>query len=169
VRRRTLLAAAAAWLTGCATPPPPPPKRGRLTGADIYALDPAVLRAAVLTDERVIIPGVLIELRAVAHEGQYLIRLQRRAPADARLPRAPRGQAWQVFALNADSASTLDTVRQMLMSRGVEADAVRGTVSAPPGLVPADLLGAVPLRIDLLVDNRTGWFTLVESTLDLRP
>jgi hypothetical protein len=46
---------------------------------------------------------------------------------------------------------------------------VEVTVSAQPGLVPAELLGAVPLRIALLVDNREGWFTVGEGNLDLRP
>jgi hypothetical protein len=167
VRRRTLLAAAAASLAGCASPPPPPSRR-RLTGADIFAVDPAVLRAAVLTDERVVIQGVEIDLRTIGDGQRFVIRLQQRAAADPRLPAAPKGRAWHVYSLNADGASTLTTVRQMLVARGTAAEAVEVTVSAQPGLVPADLLGAVPLRIEMLVDNRAGWFTLAEATVDLR-
>jgi hypothetical protein len=43
------------------------------------------------------------------------------------------------------------------------------TVSALPAMVPADLIAALPVRIEMLVDNREGWFTLGEGTLDLRP
>jgi hypothetical protein len=42
-------------------------------------------------------------------------------------------------------------------------------VSAQPALVPAELIAALPVRIDMLVDNGEGWFTLAEGTLDLRP
>jgi len=168
VKRRALLAAAAGLLAACAKPPPPPVRR-RLTGADLYVVDPAVLRAAVLTDERVVLQGVAIDLRTVGESERYLVRMQGRAAGDLRLPNAPKGRAWHIYGLTPDGAETLVTVRKMLMARGTAADALEVTVSAQPGLVPADLLGAVPLRIDLLLDNRDGWFTLVDGVVDLRP
>jgi hypothetical protein len=168
VKRRVLLAAAAATLAACAAPPPPPAAKRRLTGADVFAVDPAVLRAAVMTDERIVMQGVAIDLRTIADGQRYVIRLQQRAAADPRLPAAPKGRTWHVYALGVDAAATLNTVRQMLAARGTPAEAVEVTVSAQPGLVPADLVGAVPLRIEMLVDNRDGWFTLGEGRLDLR-
>ena len=42
-------------------------------------------------------------------------------------------------------------------------------MSARPALVPAALIAALPVRIEMLVDNDEGWFTLGEGTLDLRP
>lgn len=168
MKRRALLAAAAVALAACVSPPTPP-RRQRLTGADVYAVDPAVLRAAVLTDERVVLQGVAIDLRTVGDGQRYVIRMQQRATADPRLPAAPKGRAWHVYALSADGATTLTTVRQMLAARGTAAEAVEVTVSAQPGLAPAELLGALPLRIDMLVDNRDGWFTIAEGVLDLRP
>jgi hypothetical protein len=168
VKRRALLVVATAALAACAAPPPPPAGKRRLTGADVFAVDPAVLRAAVMTDERIVMQGVAIDLRTIADGQRYVIRLQQRAAADPRLPAPPKGRRWHVYAPGADAAATLTTVRQMLAARGTPSDAVEVTVSAQPGLVPAELLGAVPLRVALLVDNREGWFTLADSTIDLR-
>jgi hypothetical protein len=168
VKRRALLAAAAV-LAACAAPPPAPAGKRRLTGADVFAVDPAVLRAAVLTDERVALQGVAIDLRTIVDGQRFVIRMQTRAAPDPRLPAAPKGRAWHVYVLSSDGMSTLATVRQMLAASGTAPDAVEVIVSAQPGLVPADLLGAVPLRIEMLVDNREGWFTLAEGAIDLRP
>ena len=84
-------------------------------------------------------------------------------------PPAPEGLAWRVLALSAEAAATLVTVRQMLASRLPGPEGLAVTVSAQPALVPAELIAALPVRIDMLVDNREGWFTLAEGTLDLRP
>ena len=168
MRRRTLLAATAACLAACVSPPAPRAKR-RLTGADVFAVDPAVLRAAVLTDARVTIQAVVIEVRSPALDERFVIRLQQPAAADPRLPPAPQDLAWRVLALSSGEAATLVTVRQMLASRLPGPEGLAVTVSAQPALVPADLLAALPVRIEALVDNREGWFTLAEGTLDLRP
>ncbi len=175
MKRRELLAAAALLPAACATPtmaPAPPAARRRFGAEQFYAVDPAILRAAVLTDERATFQAV--ELDITVHSPQaarYVIRLQRPLAVDPRLPPAPRGSAWQVFALTPDAAVTLVTVRQLLLSqpRGQAAE-VGIVVSALPALVPAELIGAVPLRIDMLVDNRDGWFTqLGPVLLDTRP
>lgn len=168
MRRRALLAAAAAVLAACATPPAPA-RRRKLTGGDVFAVDPALLRAAVLTDDRVVMQGAAIDLRTIGAGERFVIRLQIRAAPDPRLPPAPKGQSWHVYALGAEAAALLVTVRQMLAARGTAPEAVEVTVSSQPGLVPADLLGAVPLRIEMLVDNREGWFSLAEGVVDLRP
>jgi hypothetical protein len=167
VRRRPFLLAAAAWLTGCATAPEQ--KKRRLTGADLFAVDPAVLRAAVLTDTRVTIQAVIVDLRSPALGERFVLRLQQPAAVDQRLPPAPEGMAWRVLTLPADGMTTLVTVRKMLASRLAGPEGLVVTVSAQPALVPAELLGALPVRIDMLVDNDEGWFTLAAGTLDLRP
>jgi len=167
VRRRPFLLAAAAWLAGCATAPEQ--KKRRLTGADLFAVDPAVLRAAVLTDARVTIQAVIVDLRSPALGERFVLRLQQPAAVDGRLPPPPEGLAWRVLTLSADGMTTLVTVRRMLASRLAGPEGLEVTVSAQPALVPAELLGALPVRIDMLVDNGEGWFTLAEGTLDLRP
>jgi hypothetical protein len=167
VRRRLFLLAAAGWLAACATAPEQ--KKRRLTGADLFAVDPAMLRAAVLTDARVAIQAVVIEVRSPALDERFVLRLQQPAAVDRRLPPAPEGLAWRVLSLGADVATTLVTVRKMLASRLPGPEGLEVTVSAQPALVPAELIAALPVRIELLVDNREGWFTLGEGTLDLRP
>jgi hypothetical protein len=127
------------------------------------------MRAAVLTDARVVIQMVVIDLRSPALDERFVIRLQQPATADRRLPPAPEGLAWRVLALSADETKTLVAVRQMLGSRLPGPEGLAVTVSAQPAMVPADLIAALPVRIDMLVDNREGWFTLGEGTLDLRP
>jgi hypothetical protein len=162
-----LLVAAAGWLAACATAPEQ--KKRRLTGADLFAVDPAALRAAVLTDARVTIQAVVIDLRSPALDQRFVIRLQQPAAVDRLLLPPPTGLAWRVLALSADERRTLLTVRQMLAARLPGPEGLVVTVSAQPALVPAALIAALPVRIDLLVDNREGWFTLGEGTLDLRP
>jgi len=166
VKRRLLLVAAAGWLAGCVTAPEE--KKRRLTGSDLFAVDPAALRAAVLTDARVMIQAVVIDLRSPALDERFVLRLQQPAAIDFRLPQAPDGLAWRVLALSAEERRTLLTVRQMLAARLPGPEGLAVTVSAQPALVPAELIAALPVRIDLLVDNREGWFTLGEGTLDLR-
>jgi predicted component of type VI protein secretion system len=166
VRRRLFLLAAAVCLAGCATAPEE--KKRRLTGADIFAVDPAVLRAAVLTDARVMIQAVVIDVRSPALDERFVLRLQQPAAIDRGLPPPADGLAWRVLGLSAEERRTLLTVRQMLASRLPGPEGLAVTVSAQPALVPAELIAALPVRIDLLVDNREGWFTLGEGTLDLR-
>ena len=170
MRRRALLAAAGGWLlAACTTVPPQPTKKRAVTAADVFALDPAVLRAAVLTDTRVMMQAVAIELLAPAQEERFVIRMLQSVAVDPRLPPPPAGHAWQVFALTAEGTTTLVTVRQLLASRTpAAADAIAVSVSAQAAMVPADLLAALPVRIELLVDNREGWFQHSEGTLDLR-
>jgi hypothetical protein len=163
VRRRALLVAGVAGLAACASAPPTP--RRALAAADLFALDPPVLRAAVLVDARVLVQAVTIELRPLAGDDRYVVRLQQPVAPDSRLPAAPAGRAWQSFALGADGTATLVGVRDLLKAR---ATAVTVAVAALPAMVPADLVAALPLRIDLLVDNGEGWFTQADATLDLR-
>jgi hypothetical protein len=167
LRRRLFLLAAASWLAACATAPEQ--KKRRLAGTDIFTVDPAVLRAAVLTDARVTIQAVIVDLRSPALDERFVLRLQQPAAIDRRLPPAPEGLAWRVLALSAEATATLVTVRRMLASRLPGPEGLAVTVSAQPALVPAELIAALPVRIDMLVDNREGWFTLGEGTLDLRP
>jgi hypothetical protein len=166
VNRRLFAIAAAVWLAACATAPEQ--NKRRLTGSDLFAVDPTVLRAAVLTDARVTVQAVAVDVRSPALDERFVIRLQQRAAPDRRLPEEAEGLAWRVLALSPEAAATLRAVRQMLAARLPGPEGLVVTVSAQPALVPAELITALPVRIDMLVDNREGWFTLVEGTLDLR-
>ena len=171
VKRRALLVAAALLPAACATGPTQPASTAptqRFGVEQFYSVDPAVLRAAVLTDTRALFQAVDLDVsvKAPAAPARYVIRLRRSLAVDPRLAPAPAGQAWQVFALTTDDALALVTVRQLLLSQPREqAGEVGIVVTAQPALVPAALAAALPLRIDMLVDNRAGWFTQVEQTL----
>lgn len=177
MKRRTLLAAAPALLVACATSTPPPrpaASPARPFGPDeFFAVDPALLRAAVLTDPRAVFQAVELQITVQAGQqpARYVIRLQQPLALDPRLPPAPADRAWQVFSLTAEDAATLATVRQLLLSQPRGAGGVITIeVAARPALVPTGLMAAVPLRIDMLTDDRAGWFTAVEpTTLDTRP
>jgi hypothetical protein len=168
MRRRTLLAVASLLPAACAAPSAPmrPAAQPRLDIERFYKLDPAMLRAAVLSDSRALFLAVDLDLTVQSPESaRYVIRLQRPLAIDSRLPPAPEGQSWRVFGLTAADVATLATVQQLLTSQREQAGNVDIAVSARPALVPADLAGALPLRIDLLVDPREGWFTQVGPVL----
>jgi hypothetical protein len=168
VKRRIFLLACASGLAACATAPKEDIRTRPFAATDFFALDPAVLRAAVLTDERAVFQAVDIEVRAGTD--RYVFRLQQLQPSDPRLPVAPAGSRWQVFALSSDQAAALGTVRQLLSSRAAGAGETKVAVLARSALVPADLLTALPLRVEMLVDGREGWFTqIAATTIDSRP
>ena len=169
MNRRALIVAVALMPLACATAPVPTAPRQSFGVEQFFAVDLATLRAAVLTDARAVFQSVVLDVAVQVPQqppARYVIRLQRPLAIDPRLPPAPAGSNWQVFALAEGDAATLATVRQLLLSqpRG-QVGEIRVAVSARPALVPADLAGALPLRIDMLVDNRDGWFTQVGPLL----
>jgi hypothetical protein len=160
-----MLAAAAAWLAGCATSPAP--TLHTLTAAELFAARPAALRAAVLTDARVLVQAVVLDLRPP--DERFVVLLEQPAPVDdwlVRLNPPAAGREWRVFSPSAEAAATLATLKQMLAGR-VAAERIAVTVHARPAMVPADLVAALPLRIDLLLDDR-GWLTVADGAIDLR-
>jgi hypothetical protein len=168
MRLRPLLAAAAVALAACASAPTAPVADPGLTTERFFDLDPAVLRAAVLTDPRVVFQAVDLNITVRSPQqppSRYVIRLQQPLAPDPRLPPAPAGRGWQVLALAAQDALTLATVQQLLLSqpRG-QGGEIGIAVTALPALVPAELVSALPLRIDLLLNNRDGWVTQVGAT-----
>lgn len=166
MKRRTLLVAAAGVAACTAVPKVEAPARA-FTAADLFSVEPALLRAAVQTDPRAVVQAVDLDLRVGAE--RFVIRLQQPAAVDARLPAPSPPRRWQVFALAPAEYATLVTVRQLLQERlAAPGSRLELTVVAQPAMVPSELLAALPLRIDLLVDNREGWFTHFNGALDLR-
>lgn len=166
MKRRAVLAAAAACLAGCATAPAP--TRHTLTAAELFAVEPAAVRAAVLADERVLVQAVVFDLRPPGE--RFVVLLQQPAPIDAwllRLSPPPPGRRWSVFAPGAEAAATLSALKPMVLGGAAAAGPAAVTVSAQPAMVPADLVAALPVRIDVLLDDR-GWLTVAEGALDLR-
>jgi hypothetical protein len=169
MNRRALIVAIALMPAACATAPTVNAPRQNFGVEQFFAVDPAILRAAVLTDARAVFQSVVLDVTVQPPQrapARYVIRLQRPLAIDPRLPPAPAGSNWQVFALAGDDVATLTTVRQLLLSqpRG-QLGEIHIAISARPALVPANLAGALPLRIDMLVDNRDGWFTQVGPLL----
>lgn len=171
-RRLLLCAAGCAPLAsiGCGTTPRAEPTPTRAFGADeFFRTDPRVLRAAVLSDARVTFQSIDFDVRAFSPENQqarYIIRLQRPMPTDARMLDAPAGQRWQVFMLDDKGVTIYETVRGLLatLPRG-KGYTIDVDVDVTFGLMPAQLASKPPLRIDVMTDPRSGWFTLREPAV----
>jgi hypothetical protein len=168
--RRGLLAAAGALsLAGCMSIPVSTLWRLRSFDIDdLLALNPADLRAAVLSDPRVrfayVDLNITLQLKAQAEE-RTVIRLDALQKGDARLERAADNRRWTIFALDAAGIAAFDRLRQGLArARGQSGGSLTLGVSTKEAEVPPDLATRLPLRLDLLLDSKEGWFTLLRET-----
>ena len=169
MRRRTLLGAVAALgVSGCTSVPLATMWKLRSFSADdFFALDPNLLRAAVRTDARAGFNAVDINISVVPKGGEasnHAIRLQQAVAADAGLEPAPAGRRWYVFALGSEGVKVFDAVRaQVAIIRKVPGSSLRIGVSAQESSVPPDIAKALPMRLDLLMNPKDGWFTMVSE------
>lgn len=171
-RRALLAAAAAGLLAGCLSIPVSTIWKLRNFGPEqLFALDPTELRAALLVDPRVTMKGgridIAIEPPGGAPKRGYAILLQQPQRDDPRLPRAPAGRTWQVFALSPASVAEFAKLKQEFKAipKGT-------TVSVSVGFdereVPPELRRDFPVRLDLLLDPADGYFTMIkDTTIDL--
>jgi hypothetical protein len=85
------------------------------------------------------------------------------------LPGAPAGRRWEIFALTAEGQR--DFLRMREAAVGLPSgSSLALTLSAREGTVPPDLARRFPLRLDLMLDTREGWFTVLKDTeVDLTP
>jgi hypothetical protein len=174
VRRRRLLAAALAAapalvaLAGCTSVPVSTMWRLRSFGADeLLALDPNALRAAVQSDPRVRFARVDINIVAQAKSGaedRYKIRLDSQQQVDARLERPAADRRWTVFALDAAGIKAFNELRQTIARLRGQGGSLSLGVSAQESELPPELATRLPLRLDLLLDPKDGWFTLFRET-----
>lgn len=164
-----LSAAAALLATGCTSVPLSTMWRLRSFSVDdFFALDPRELRAAVRTDARATFSAVDIEFTIEPKSGPastQRIRLQQAVAADARLEKPPANRRWFVFALGDDGVAVFQAVRREIdVARKVPGSGITIGISAREAVVPPDLAPALPLRLDLLLDPKDGWFTMFSET-----
>jgi len=147
-------------------------KFARFDRAALLAVDPAQLRAAALVDQRATMKDVTMKVTLTPKDGKetvYVVMLAAPVNRDARLPGAPVGRRWEIFALTAEGQR--DFLRMREAAVGLPSgSSLALTLSAREGTVPPDLARRFPLRLDLMLDTREGWFTVLKDTeVDLTP
>jgi len=173
MRRRALLTMGAAGMLAAACTSIPVStmwKLARFDRAALLAVDPAQLRAAALVDQRTTMKDVTMKITLAPKEGKpvdYQILLTEPVSRDARLPSAPAGRRWDIFALTAEGQRDFMRMRESALALPPGSSLTLG-LSAREGTVPPDLTRGFPLRLDLLLDAKEGWFTVLkDSELDL--
>jgi hypothetical protein len=177
MRRRSALGlaaltAVAAGLAGCTSVPVATMWRLRNFGAEqLFALDPAHLRAAARVDARATMKNVTISLEVRPADGapprSYLIPLEQPVD-DLRLERAPADRRWFAFALSPQGLAEYQRIKREYASIPKGSHGTVKIAASDDGTVPAELKRAFPLRVDVLLDPAEGYFTLIgETRLDL--
>jgi hypothetical protein len=173
VRPRTLLALLLPLLVaGCLSIPVSTMWKLRNFGPEqLFALDPTELRAALLVDPRVTMKGgridIVVQPPDNAPKRSYAILLQQPQRADPRLPPAPAGRVWQVFAMSPQSVAEFQKLKQdfKTIPKGTT---VTVSVGFDEGSVPDALRREFPVRLDLVLDPAEGYFTMIkDTTIDL--
>lgn len=171
MKRRSLLALAL-LAGGCTSVPLSTMWRLRSFNAEqLFALDPAHLRAAARVDSRATMKNVTISLDVEPPDGSarrtYLIPLERPVD-DPRLEPPPANRRWFAFGLSKQGLAEYHRIKREYAS---VAKGSRGTLkiaASDDGTIPPDLKRAFPLRVDVLLDPAEGFFTLISETkLDL--
>jgi hypothetical protein len=169
--KRAWLALAAFAIAGCLSIPVSTMwKLARFDRAALLAIDPRELRAAALIDQRATMKDVTMKVTLAPKDGkpvEYQVLLTEPVNRDARLPAAPKGRRWEIFALT--PAGQRDFLRMREDALKLPAgSSLTLALSAREGNVPAQLARSFPLRLDLVLDAKEGWFTVLKDTeLDL--
>ncbi len=171
-RRRLLACAPPLLLAACTSIPVSTIWRMRSFNVeDFLALDAAALRAAVQSDPRVKFSRVEIDIMVQPKEGteeRHVIRLDAQQRDDPRLQRPASNRRWTVFALDSGGVVTFERVRQSVARVSKQGGRMTTKVTPKETDVPPELATRLPLRLDLLLDPKEGWFTLVrESEVDI--
>lgn len=168
-RRRLMLLAPALLASGCMSIPVSTMWKMRGFGVDeFFALDPADLRGAVRTDARARYEAVVINID-LKLQGQppvqHALELRSLQAGDARLEPAPTGRRWYVFALGPPGEAVFRDLRIRLAAVKRDGSSeIRIGIAARSAEVPPELARALPMRLDLLLDPREGYFTLFKET-----
>ena len=173
MRRRALLTMGAAAMLAVACMSIPVStmwKLARFDRAAMLAVDPAQLRAATLVDQRATMKNVTMKVTLAPKDRartDYQILLAEPVSRDTRLPSAPAGRRWDIFALTPEGQRDFMRMRESALALPPGSSLTLG-LSAREGTVPPDLARRFPLRLDLLLDAKEGWFTVLkDSELDL--
>jgi hypothetical protein len=169
--RRTWLALAAVAVAGCMSVPVSTMwKLARFDRTALLAIDPKDLRAAALVDQRATMKNVTMKV-TLAPRGdkpsEFQVLLTEPVDRDARLPAAPKGRRWEIFALTPDGQRDFLRMREAALKLPA-GSSLTLALSAREGNVPPELTRSFPLRLDLVLDAKEGWFTVLKDTeLDL--
>ena len=170
MNRRDLLGTLPAFaLAGCTSVPLATMWKLRSFSIDeFFALNPNDMRGAVRTDSRASFNAVDIDFLVTPKGGEprkHAIRMQQSVGADARLEPAAADRRWHVFALGREGVKVFDAVRRdVLAARSIPGSSVRIAIGAQEAHVPPEIAKALPLRVDLLLDPKQGWFTMLSET-----
>jgi hypothetical protein len=165
------LALAVVAVTGCLSVPVSTMwKLARFDRAALLAIDPKDLRAAALIDQRAPMKDVTMKVTLAPKDGKpvdYQVLLTEPVNRDARLPAAPKGRRWEIFALTPDGQRDFLHMRENALKLPA-GSSLTLALSAREGNVPPELTRSFPLRLDLMLDAKEGWFTVLKDTeLDL--
>jgi hypothetical protein len=168
---RVWLAVAFIALAGCLSVPVSTMwKLARFDRAALLAIDPKDLRAAALIDQRATMKDVTMKVTLGPKDGtpvEYQVLLTEPINRDARLAAAPKGRRWEIFALTPDGQRDFLRMREAALKMPA-GSSLRLQLSAREGNVPPELTRRFPLRLDLVLDAKEGWFTVLKDTeLDL--
>ena len=145
-------------------------KLARFDRSDLLAIDPAELRAAALIDTRATMRQVTMVVTLTPKDSvasKFEIPIAEPSARNVALPAPPTNRRWEVFALNEAGQREFARMREaaLKMPRG---SSITLGLSAREGDVPPELMRRFPLRIDMMLDAKDGWFTLLkDTTLDL--
>jgi hypothetical protein len=171
VKRRALLGLTL-LAAGCTSIPVSTLWRLRNFGPEqLFALDPMQLRAAARVDSRALMKNVTIAIDVQSADGStrraYVLPLEQPVQ-DPRLERAPVDRRWFAFALSKPGLAEYERIKREYASLPKGGRSTIRVSASDAGTVPAELMRAFPLRVDVLLDPAEGYFTLINETkLDL--